>query len=184
MLNSCSDPLACTQETAAYLKKFRASQLRCAPGYRHNDITVLIIGNPNTAIKVVERHIIGFFIVGSPQYLAVDYDLHAKECIASSVINSWTKERSSPRARTPDNESRPPAFSINLAIHNASSIATVERSKLGGNGISRRLINIDTSWEANQLVTNYTHGEFNRELRVDVAHQVRKLVWQHLLTQL
>ena len=47
MLNSCSDPLVCTQETAAHLKRFRASQLRCAPGYRHNDITVLIIGNPN-----------------------------------------------------------------------------------------------------------------------------------------
>ena len=29
------------------VKKLRASQLRCAPGYRHNDITVLIIGNPN-----------------------------------------------------------------------------------------------------------------------------------------
>ena len=29
------------------VKKLRASQLRCAPGYRHNDITVLIIGKPN-----------------------------------------------------------------------------------------------------------------------------------------
>ena len=47
MLNSYSDPLVCTQETAAHLKRFRASQLRCAPGYHHNDITVLIIGNLN-----------------------------------------------------------------------------------------------------------------------------------------
>ena len=47
MLNSFSNPLVCTQETAAYLKIFRTSQLRCAPGYCHNDITVLIIGNPN-----------------------------------------------------------------------------------------------------------------------------------------
>ena len=29
------------------LKKLRASQLRCAPGYRHKEITVLITGNPN-----------------------------------------------------------------------------------------------------------------------------------------
>ena len=51
MPNSCSDPLVCTQETAAHLKRFRVSQLRCAPGYRHNDITVLIIGNPNRSIR-------------------------------------------------------------------------------------------------------------------------------------
>ena len=48
MLNSCSDPLAYTQEIAVYFAKCRASQLRCAPAYRHNDITALIIGNPNT----------------------------------------------------------------------------------------------------------------------------------------
>ena len=29
------------------LTKFRASHMRCALGYRHNDITVLIIGKPN-----------------------------------------------------------------------------------------------------------------------------------------
>ena len=30
------------------VKKLTASQLRCSPGYRHNDITVLIIGKPNS----------------------------------------------------------------------------------------------------------------------------------------
>ena len=30
------------------LTEFRASHMRCAPGYRHNDITGLIIGKPNT----------------------------------------------------------------------------------------------------------------------------------------
>ena len=55
MLNSCSDPLVCTQETAAHLKRFRASQLRCAPGYRHNDITVLIIGNPNSPVNLANH---------------------------------------------------------------------------------------------------------------------------------
>ena len=29
------------------LTEFRASHMRCAPGYRHNDITGLIIGKPN-----------------------------------------------------------------------------------------------------------------------------------------
>ena len=29
-------------------RKFRASNLRPAPGYRRNDITVLITGDPNT----------------------------------------------------------------------------------------------------------------------------------------
>ena len=61
MLNSCSDPLVCTQETAAYLKKFRASQLRCAPGYRHNDITVLIIGNPNNDLYYYEITLYHFY---------------------------------------------------------------------------------------------------------------------------
>ena len=28
--------------------KFRASHMRCAPGYHHYDITVLIIGKPNS----------------------------------------------------------------------------------------------------------------------------------------
>ena len=57
MLNSCSDPLVCTQKTAPRLKRFRASQLRCAPGYRHNDITVLIIGNPNIKEDVVQQFV-------------------------------------------------------------------------------------------------------------------------------
>ena len=48
MPESCSDPSVCTQETAALLKIYRASYLRCAPGYRCNDINCLIIGNPNT----------------------------------------------------------------------------------------------------------------------------------------
>ena len=30
------------------LRNSEPSQLRCTPGYRHNDITVLIIGKPNT----------------------------------------------------------------------------------------------------------------------------------------
>ena len=30
--------------------EFRTSHMRCAPGYRHNDITVLIIGKANTPI--------------------------------------------------------------------------------------------------------------------------------------
>ena len=47
MPESYSDPSVCTQETAALLKIYRASHLRCAPGYRHNDITVLIIGKPD-----------------------------------------------------------------------------------------------------------------------------------------
>ena len=29
------------------LRKFRVSQMRCAPGNRHNDITILIVSNPN-----------------------------------------------------------------------------------------------------------------------------------------
>ena len=51
MLNSCSDPLICTQEITAYLKKnYRASHLRCASGYRHNDIVVLILGSLNIIV--------------------------------------------------------------------------------------------------------------------------------------
>ena len=48
MPESCSDPSVCTQETAAHLKIHRASHLRCAPGYRCNDINCLITGNPNS----------------------------------------------------------------------------------------------------------------------------------------
>ena len=48
MPESSSDPSVCTQETAAHLKIHRASHLRCAAGYRRNDIIVLIIGKPNT----------------------------------------------------------------------------------------------------------------------------------------
>ena len=29
--------------------------MRCAPGYRHNDITGLIIGKPNNLLKETER---------------------------------------------------------------------------------------------------------------------------------
>ena len=50
MPGSCSDPSVCTQETAAHLKIHRASHLRCAPGYRRNDINCLIIGNTNRPI--------------------------------------------------------------------------------------------------------------------------------------
>ena len=50
MPESYSDLSICTQEPAAHLKIHRASHLRCAPGYRHNDITVLIIGKPNICI--------------------------------------------------------------------------------------------------------------------------------------
>ena len=46
MLNSCSDPLVCTQETA-FLRLQAASHMRCAPGYRHNNIIVLIIDKQN-----------------------------------------------------------------------------------------------------------------------------------------
>ena len=47
MPESCSDPSVCTQETVAVQKINRASHLRCAPGYRCNDINCLITGNPN-----------------------------------------------------------------------------------------------------------------------------------------
>ena len=48
MPGSYSDPSVCTQETAAHLKIHRASHLRCAPGYRRNDINYLITSNPNS----------------------------------------------------------------------------------------------------------------------------------------
>ena len=50
MPESCSDPSVCTQETAALLKIYRASHLRCAPGYHCNDINCLITGNPNNDV--------------------------------------------------------------------------------------------------------------------------------------
>ena len=49
----CSDPSVCTQETAALQKIYRASHLRCAPGYRCNDINCLITGNPNSIVVCV-----------------------------------------------------------------------------------------------------------------------------------
>ena len=32
--------------------KFRVSHLRCVPSYRHNDITVIIIGKPNSVLQM------------------------------------------------------------------------------------------------------------------------------------
>ena len=51
MPGSCSDPSVCTQETAAHLKIHRASHLRCAPGYRRNDINRVITSNPNRGVR-------------------------------------------------------------------------------------------------------------------------------------
>ena len=48
ILDSCSDPLICTQEAAACVEEFRATHLRCVLDCRNNDITVLIVGNPKT----------------------------------------------------------------------------------------------------------------------------------------
>ena len=50
MPESCSDPSVSTQETAARLKIHGACHLRCAPGYRCNNINCLITGNRNGLI--------------------------------------------------------------------------------------------------------------------------------------
>ena len=50
MLDSCSEPLVCTQETAAYFKEMQSLSFEMRPSYHHNGITVLIIGNPNDVV--------------------------------------------------------------------------------------------------------------------------------------
>ena len=55
MLDSCPEPLVCIQQTAVYLEKIQSLSFEMRPRYHHNDITVLITGNPNKEINVAIR---------------------------------------------------------------------------------------------------------------------------------
>ena len=80
----CSDPLVCTQNAAATKRTQFTDQQSNFNGYLFNDITVLIIGNPNRF--VIDTSIVSpIFCVVSFVHSACRHPYGQGDCIHSSI---------------------------------------------------------------------------------------------------
>ena len=84
MPESCSGPSVCTQELAAHLKIYGASLLRCALGYRCNNIICLITGNPNMNIGLFSVLCISCFCTCTAGFFVIAYLLSPTHCVCAS----------------------------------------------------------------------------------------------------